>query len=121
DPHARVGRAPQRHLRAPHAQDRRGRPVNLRLPRKLGWHLVGIAVFVVMAFPVFWMISPSFKSNDEINSATPTWFPLHPVISHFSDAIHRPYFWADIKNTVIVVLIAVGIAMVLAFLAAVAL
>jgi N,N'-diacetylchitobiose transport system permease protein len=95
--------------------------VNLRLPRKLGWNIVGIAVFVVMAFPVFWMISTAFKSNEQINSLTPTWFPLHPTIAHFSDAIHRPYFWADIKNTLIVVLIAVGIAMALAFLAAVAL
>jgi N,N'-diacetylchitobiose transport system permease protein len=93
----------------------------VRLPRKLGWNVVGIAVFAVMAFPVFWMISTAFKSNDQINSFAPTWFPLHPTISHFSDAIHRPYFWADIKNTVIVVLIAVGVAMALAFLAAVAL
>ncbi len=95
--------------------------MRVRLPRKLGWNAVGIAVFVVMAFPVFWMISTAFKSNDQINSFTPTWFPLHPTLQHFSDAIHRPYFWADIKNTVIVVFIAVGIAMALAFLAAVAL
>jgi len=95
--------------------------VSLRLPRKLGWNLVGIAVFVVMAFPVFWMISTAFKSNDQIDSLKPTWFPLHPTVSHFSDAIHKQYFWSDIKNTVIVVLVAVAIAMVLAFLSAVAL
>ena len=95
--------------------------LRLGLPRKLGWNVVGIAVFAVMAFPVFWMISTAFKTDPQINSLTPTWFPLHPTIQHFSDAIHKPYFWTDIKNTVIVVLVAVGIAMVLAFLAAVAL
>jgi N,N'-diacetylchitobiose transport system permease protein len=67
------------------------------------------------------MISTSFKTNDQINSLTPTWFPLHPTLRHFGKAIHKQYFWADVKNTVIVVLVAVGIAMVLAFVAAVAL
>src|SRR5207249_10945106 len=73
-----------------------------------------------MAFPVFWMISTSFKTNDQING-TPKWFPGRPTLRHFEHAIHKPYFWTDVKNTVIVVLVAVGVAMVLAFLAAVAL
>ncbi len=92
-----------------------------RLARKLGWNALGLAIFAVMVFPVFWMISTSFKTNDQINSLTPTWFPGHPTLRHFTNAIHKPYFWADVKNTVIVVLIAVGVAMVLAFFAAVAL
>ena len=92
-----------------------------RFARKLGWNVLGLALFAVMAFPVFWMISTSFKTNDQINSLTPTWFPGHPTLRHFENAIHKPYFWTDVKNTVIVVLVAVGIAMVLAFLAAVAL
>jgi N,N'-diacetylchitobiose transport system permease protein len=95
--------------------------VSPRRARKLGWNALGLAVFVVMAFPVFWMISTSFKTNDQINSLTPTWFPLHPTLRHFGKAIHKQYFWADVENTVIVVLVAVGIAMVLAFVAAVAL
>jgi N,N'-diacetylchitobiose transport system permease protein len=88
---------------------------------KLGWNVVGVAVFAVMAFPVFWMISTSFKPNDQINGFTPTWIPLHPTLAHFRQAIGKPFFWADVKNTLIVVLVAVGIAMVLSFLAAVAL
>jgi N,N'-diacetylchitobiose transport system permease protein len=95
--------------------------VSFRLPRKLGWNLVGIAVFVVMAFPVFWMISTAFKSDDQINTLTPTWFPLHPTLAHFTGAVHKPNFANDVENTLIVVLIAVSIAMVLAFLSAVAL
>lgn len=92
-----------------------------RLARKLGWNALGVALFAVMVFPVFWMISTAFKPNDQINSVNPTWFPDHPTLKHFANAIHKPYFWTDVKNTVIVVLVAVGIAMVLAFLAAVAL
>jgi len=74
-----------------------------------------------MVFPVFWMISTAFKSNDQIVSLSPTWLPLHPTLQHFRDAIHRPYFWADVKNSLIVVSVTVAISIVLAFLAAVAL
>ena len=74
-----------------------------------------------MVFPVFWMISTAFKPDDQINSLTPTWFSCSPTLQHFSDAIHTPFFWTDVKNSVIIVLVAVAIAMTLAFLAAVAL
>jgi N,N'-diacetylchitobiose transport system permease protein len=88
---------------------------------RVGWNAVGIALFVVMAFPVFWMISSAFKSNGQLYSFTPTWFPTHPTLQHFTAAIDRPYFWTDVKNALIVVLITVLIALVIAFLAAVAL
>src|SRR5205814_8522867 len=35
--------------------------------------------------------------------------------------VHRPYFWTDVKNSVIVVLVTVAIALVLSFLAAISL
>jgi len=92
-----------------------------RRARQAGWNAVGLAVFVVMVFPVFWMISTAFKSNDQIVSLSPTWFPLHPTLVHFRDAIHRPYFWTDVRNSLIVVSVTVAISIVLAFLAAVAL
>jgi N,N'-diacetylchitobiose transport system permease protein len=86
-----------------------------------GWNVVGIALFVVMAFPVYWMISSAFKPDSQINSFTPTWFPTHPTLQHFTTAINRPYFWTDVKNAAIVVIVAVVVALVLAFFAAVAL
>jgi N,N'-diacetylchitobiose transport system permease protein len=89
--------------------------------RQSAWDVVGVVVFVVMVFPVFWMISTSFKPDDEIVSLNPTWVPLHPTIDHFRDAINRPYFWQDVKNSLIVVLATVAISVTLAFLAAIAL
>ncbi len=89
--------------------------------RRTGWNALGIALFVVLVFPVFWMVSTAFKTEDQINSLTPTWFPTHPMLSHFSDALHRPFFWTDVKNSLIVVLVSVAIAMSVAFFAAVAL
>jgi N,N'-diacetylchitobiose transport system permease protein len=95
--------------------------VSTRAARRTAWNAVGILVFAVMVFPVFWMISTAFKPEDQINGITPTWFPGHPTVRHFRDAIAKPYFWADVKNSLIVVLVTVAIAVALAFLSAVAL
>ena len=95
--------------------------VSKRRTRQTAWNAVGLLVFVVMVFPVFWMVSTAFKPTDQITSLTPTWIPLHPTISHFTDAIHRPYFWRDVENSLIVVVATVAISIVLAFLAAIAL
>jgi N,N'-diacetylchitobiose transport system permease protein len=92
-----------------------------RRARQAGWDAVGLLVFLVMVFPVFWMISTAFKPDDEIVSLKPTWFSLHPTLSHFRDAIDRPYFWQDVKNSLVVVGVTVAISIVLSFLAAVAL
>jgi N,N'-diacetylchitobiose transport system permease protein len=95
--------------------------MNARTGRRAGWNAVGIVIFAVSVFPVFWMISTAFKTDDQINSVTPAWIPTHPTLRHFRDALARPYFWTDVKNSLIVVLVTVGIAMALAFLAAIAL
>ncbi len=92
-----------------------------RALRRRAWDLLGLALFVVLVFPVFWMVSTAFKPDDEINSAEPTWFSLNPTLDHFRDAIARPYFWQIVQNSLIVVLVAVGVSVAVAFLAAVAL
>jgi N,N'-diacetylchitobiose transport system permease protein len=89
--------------------------------RKTGWNLLGLALVVVLLFPVYWMVSTAFKPDDEINSLTPTWFSLRPTLDHFGDAMNRPFFWSSVKNSLIIVSVTVALAMVLAFLAAVAL
>jgi N,N'-diacetylchitobiose transport system permease protein len=88
---------------------------------RAGWNAVGLVLFGVMVFPVFWMVSTAFKPDDQIIGLTPTWLPLHPTLAHFRAALHRPYFWTDVKNSLIIVGVAVGISLVAAFLAAVAL
>ena len=95
--------------------------MSARTLRRNGWNIVGIALFVLMVFPVFWMVSTAFKPDDQINSQTPTWFAGSPTIGHFRDAINKAFFWDAVKNSLIIVLVAVAISMVLAFLAAVAL
>ena len=92
-----------------------------RLPGNLGWNALGLVVFGVMVFPVFWMVTTAFKTNDEINSFNPTWIPRNPTLSHFSDAIHRAHFWSSVVNSIVVVVATVLIALALSLFAAVAL
>jgi len=91
---------------------------------RIAWNLVGLAVFAVMVFPVFWMVSTAFKPDVEITSLTPTWLTTSPTLDHFRDAIDpqlHPGFWDAVKNSLVVVGITVVLSIVLAFLAAVAL
>ena len=89
--------------------------------RRAAWNVVGLTVFVVLVFPVFWMISTALKPDREVNAFSPTWIPTHPTLRHFRDAMARPYFWDVVKNSLVVVGAVVLLAMVVAFLAAVAL
>ena len=92
-----------------------------RIASRIGINLLGLLVFVVMIFPVYWMVSTAFKTGPDIFGYTPTWFPIHPTLANFGDAIHRDYFWRDVENSLIVVSVVVGVSLVLAFLAALAL
>src|ERR671936_2081136 len=102
-------------------------PRALRRPRRRksagrwGVNALGLLVFAVMIFPVYWMVATAFKRGSDIFGNTPVWFPTHPTLSNFSDAIHRPHFWADVKNSLIVVGCVVIFSLLLAFLAALAL
>jgi N,N'-diacetylchitobiose transport system permease protein len=95
--------------------------VSSRRARQAGWNVLGLAVFAAMVFPVFWMISTAFKPDSEIVGLKPTWFSLHPTLAHFRAAMRAPYFWDDVRNSVVIVCVTVAISIVLAFLAAVAL
>jgi N,N'-diacetylchitobiose transport system permease protein len=102
-----------------------GVPVRSRRRRRpagrLGWNAVGLAVFAVVIFPVYWMVATAFKRGSDIFADTPVWFPIHPTLSNFTDAIHRPHFWGDVKNSLIIVGCVVAFSLLVAFLAALAL
>jgi N,N'-diacetylchitobiose transport system permease protein len=99
----------------------RHRPSRRRRLGRLGWNLVGLAVFVVMIFPVYWMVSTAFKTGPDIFSYSPKWLPIPATLANFGDAIHRQYFWQNVLNSVIVVTVVVTLSLALAFLAALAL
>ena len=92
-----------------------------RIAGRVGINAVALAVFVVMIFPVYWMVSTAFKTGPNIFSYTPTWFPAPATLANFGDAIHRPFFWKNVENSLIVVGVVVTLSLTLAFLAALAL
>jgi N,N'-diacetylchitobiose transport system permease protein len=89
--------------------------------RRVGVNLLGVLVFLIVIFPVYWMVNTAFKPGNDILTLTPQFFPRNPTLINFSDAIHRPYFWSDVKNSMIITGVVVGLSLVLAFLAALAL
>jgi N,N'-diacetylchitobiose transport system permease protein len=95
--------------------------VSSRRSRRIYFNALALVVFAVMVFPVYWMVSTAFKPGHDILSYTPQWFPTHPVISNFTDAIHQQFFWNAVKNSLIVTSVVVVLSLVLAFLAALAL
>jgi N,N'-diacetylchitobiose transport system permease protein len=91
-----------------------------RLAGRVGINALGLAVFAVMVFPVYWMVATSFKEGRSILSDTPQFFPTPATLSNFEDAINRPYFWDVVKNSLIIVSAVVAFSLVVAFLAALA-
>jgi N,N'-diacetylchitobiose transport system permease protein len=92
-----------------------------RLAGRIGINALGLLVFAVMIFPVYWMVATSFKEGRNILSDRPQFFPSPATLSNFEDAINRAYFWDVVKNSLIIVSAVVGFSLVVAFLAALAL
>ena len=88
---------------------------------RAGLNVIGLLVFAVMVFPVYWMVTTAFKQGNDVLSYTPQFLPTRPTLASFRDAMSRDYFWSSVRNSVVVVLAVVAVAVVLAFLAALAL
>jgi N,N'-diacetylchitobiose transport system permease protein len=92
-----------------------------RRMKRVGVNVLGLAVFTVMVFPVYWMVSTAFKRPFEILSFTPEFIPSPATLANFENALDRPNFWSSVVNSLIVVVAVTALSMVLAFLAALAL
>src|SRR6266704_2863738 len=84
--------------------------------------LDGIAILIVLfiLFPIYWMVSTALKPGKQILSLTPVFVPTQLTFDNFQSAIHVPFFWNDVVNSLIIVGTTVVVSIVLAFLAAAA-
>jgi N,N'-diacetylchitobiose transport system permease protein len=73
-----------------------------------------------MIFPVYWVLNTAFKTNDEVLRFTPTLIPTHPTLDNFLSAIKAQYFLQDLVNGLVITVLAVLMALVVGFLAALA-
>ncbi|MFI6509512.1 carbohydrate ABC transporter permease [Streptosporangium sp. NPDC050855] len=97
---------------------RQARPAPVRLLRRVPLNLAALAVLAVSVFPVYWMVLTAFKPTRDIQSQTPTFWPAHPTLEHFATAVSADGFWTFWRNSLVVTVSAVLLALVVALLAA---
>jgi N,N'-diacetylchitobiose transport system permease protein len=91
----------------------------LQRVRQLLYDAAGVAVAIVMLFPIYWMVATAFKPGQDILRLEPKWFPNPITLDNFQDAIARPFFLEDVKNSVVIVGVMLAAALAISFLAAV--
>ena len=93
---------------------------NRRKRQRLVANTLGLVFLAVMIFPVYWMVATAFKPGRDILRIDPKFVPSPFTISNFEEAIRRPYFWDNAKNSLIIVAVVVVLSLVIGFLAALA-
>ncbi|HEY0521374.1 MAG TPA: carbohydrate ABC transporter permease [Ilumatobacteraceae bacterium] len=80
---------------------------------------LGLMVFLVAAFPVYWMVLTSFRRGVDIQKATPQFIPSPGTLGNYRKVFHRDFFWTAVKNSLTVTLLVLVLSLFIAFLAAV--
>ncbi|MEU8652992.1 carbohydrate ABC transporter permease [Streptomyces sp. NPDC048737] len=87
---------------------------------KLGWNLVGLLVFAVAGFPVYWMLNTAFKPAKDAIDPDPSLLPTSLTLSNFGRAMDIADFWGPVARSLLVSLAVVAIGVVVGMLAALA-
>ncbi|HEU5429827.1 MAG TPA: hypothetical protein VFU74_23300, partial [Actinocrinis sp.] len=56
------------------------------------WNVVAVIFGLVMAFPIYWMILTTVKSNGDLLSQNPTFWPTHFDFSSYKTIFDDPDF-----------------------------
>ena len=90
------------------------------LPVRVGADLVGILVFLACVFPVYWMVSRSFLPRNRIKGEDPVFVPTGGTLDNYRRVFSDGSFTDALVTSLTVTLLTVGVALLFAFLAAVA-
>ncbi|WP_229073634.1 carbohydrate ABC transporter permease [Actinoplanes sp. DH11] len=80
----------------------------------------GIIFGLFMLFPVYWVLNTAFKPEAEVKSFSPTFLPQSPTLDNFRSALGEELFIPAMINGLIITAMAVAAALVVGFLAALA-
>lgn len=85
--------------------------MNSSVKRTSGYDIAVMVVMIFLAvlfiFPVYWIVTGSFKDAAAINAARPQWFPLAPTIENYISLFKRPAFrW--LLNSVMISVLSMG-------------
>jgi N,N'-diacetylchitobiose transport system permease protein len=87
--------------------------------RRVTLNTVGVLLCLVWVFPVYWMVNSAFLTSDQVRSATPTFVPFGGTTAAFG-RVFDERFVASMRLSIVVTLLVVGVALLFAFLAALA-
>ncbi|MEV6508948.1 carbohydrate ABC transporter permease [Streptomyces sp. NPDC051642] len=96
------------------------KPTGGRKKSKLGWNLLGLLVFVVVGFPLYWMLDTAFKPAKDAIDPDPSLLPTGITLDNFRRALDIADFWGPVGRSLIVSLSVVVIGVVVGLLAALA-
>lgn len=83
-------------------------------------NVAGVVVFVLFAFPVYWMISTAFKPAGDIRTFDVSLFPRTFTLENFRTAMGKAGFWTFLRNSLVVSGSVTVLAVLVALLAATA-
>lgn len=87
--------------------------------RRTALNVLGVLIAVVWAFPVYWMVNSAFLTPAQVRSSTPTFVPFGGDLSAFGRVFDQS-FVNSMRLSLIVTSLTVTVALVFAFLAALA-
>ncbi len=90
------------------------------LPVRLVANGLGLVILLVSVFPVYWMVSRSFLPRNRIKSDEQTWLPTDGTLANYDRILSGDGFRNALVTSLSVTLLTVGVALLFAFLAAVA-
>jgi N,N'-diacetylchitobiose transport system permease protein len=87
--------------------------------RRLGLNAVGVVVALVTAFPVYWMFSTSLRRQVDVRNEVQL-LPFGGTLENYRSVFRQDYFGTAFANSLKVTGLTVGLALIVAFLAALA-
>lgn len=88
--------------------------------RRLTANVIALVLIVLSAFPVYWMFTTSFRTNADIRSPQPDFFPFGGTLENYRSVFDSDNFGSSFANSLKVTALTVVLALICAFLAAVA-
>lgn len=85
---------------------------------RIVYNVIGLLTFVVMIFPVYWLVISALRPNAEIRSYDQTLWPSSVTFDNFSRAMDYANFGTAVKSSLIICVTAVVGAMLMATIAA---
>ncbi|HEY9439177.1 MAG TPA: carbohydrate ABC transporter permease [Streptomyces sp.] len=73
-----------------------------------------VLLVIGFVFPVYWMFATAFKPTPDIVAEDPVWFPTDITFEHFRTAVAADHFWAMVRNSLTVTVLAVTFSLILA-------